>query len=126
MGLSKRKTSGNIIGGSTLVVPGQPILSAKKFEVTFSNKRGEIDHQGVDRDDILSFLSWAGIEVAKDVPLKTALSLNEGKEKLWNKLNEVPIDIVSLPDETFWLRDGHHRAKLADLAGFEKIPAIVT
>ena len=71
-------------------------------------------------------MSWAGIEVAKDVPLKTALSLNEGKEKLWNKLNEVPIDIVSLPDETFWLRDGHHRAKLADLAGFEKIPAIVT
>jgi len=42
MGLSKRKTSGNIIGGSTLVVPGQPILSAKKFEVTFSNKKGSV------------------------------------------------------------------------------------
>jgi len=90
------------------------------------NKRGEIGHQGVDRDDILSFLSWAGIEVAEDVPLKSVLSSNENKERLWNKLNEVPIDIVSLPDETFWLKDGHHRAKLADLAGFEKIPAIIS
>ena len=42
MGLAKRKTSGNINGGSTLIVPGQPILSAKKFEVTFSNKRGSV------------------------------------------------------------------------------------
>jgi hypothetical protein len=25
-----------------LIVPGQPILSAKKFEVTFSNKRGSV------------------------------------------------------------------------------------
>lgn len=90
------------------------------------NKRGEIGHQGVDRDDILSFLSWSGIEVEEDIPLKSVLSLDENKEKLWNKLNEVPIDIVSLPDGTFWLRDGHHRAKLADLAGFEKIPAIIS
>jgi hypothetical protein len=90
------------------------------------NKRGEIGHQGVDRDDIISFLSWAKIEMSEDAPLKSILLLDENKKKLWNKLNEVPIDIVALPDETFWLRDGHHRAKLADLAGFEKIPAIVS
>ena len=42
MGLSKRKTSGNIINGSTLIVPGQPILSAKKFAITFSNKKGSL------------------------------------------------------------------------------------
>ena len=42
MGLAKRRTSGNIIGGSKMIVPGQPILSAKKFEVTFSNKQGSL------------------------------------------------------------------------------------
>lgn len=32
MGLSKRKVSGNYIGGSRLVVPGQNIFNVKKFE----------------------------------------------------------------------------------------------
>lgn len=92
------------------------------------NKRGEIGHQGVSPEDLLSFLSWAKIKIdAPDMEsTKAALSLDENKEKLWNKLSEVPIDIVALPDETFWLKDGHHRAKLADLAGFDKIPAKVT
>jgi len=42
MGLSSRKRSGKIIAGSALIVPGQPILSAKKFEITFSNKKGSL------------------------------------------------------------------------------------
>ena len=41
MGLVNRKRSGKIIAGSKLIVPGQPVLSAKKFEVTF-NKTGSI------------------------------------------------------------------------------------
>jgi hypothetical protein len=90
------------------------------------NKRGEIGHQGTDENDLLSFLSWAEIEITNNNSLKSTLSSNENKEKLWNTLMKVPIDIVSLPDETFWLRDGHHRAKLADLAGFKEIPAIVS
>lgn len=31
MGLSRRKKSGNIIGGSRLIVDGQPIFSVKKY-----------------------------------------------------------------------------------------------
>lgn len=31
MGLSRRKKSGNIIGGSRLIVNGQPIFSVKKY-----------------------------------------------------------------------------------------------
>jgi hypothetical protein len=38
MGLVNRKRSGKIIAGSKLIVPGQPVLSAKKFEVTFDKK----------------------------------------------------------------------------------------
>ncbi len=41
MGLVNRKRSGKIIAGSKLIVPGQPVLSAKKFEVTF-DKKGSI------------------------------------------------------------------------------------
>jgi hypothetical protein len=42
MGLSSRKKSGKLIAGSTMIVPGQPILSAKKFAITFSNKKGSL------------------------------------------------------------------------------------
>jgi hypothetical protein len=42
MGLSSRKKSGKLIAGSTMIVPGQPVLSAKKFQVTFSNKKGSL------------------------------------------------------------------------------------
>jgi len=31
MGLNRRKKSGNIIGGSRLIVDGQPIFSVKKY-----------------------------------------------------------------------------------------------
>jgi hypothetical protein len=44
MGLEIRRTSGRIIGGSTLIVPGQPILGAKNFQTTFQYKKGtEVD-----------------------------------------------------------------------------------
>lgn len=39
MGLETRRTSGKQINGSTLIVPGQPMLSYKKFENSFSYKR---------------------------------------------------------------------------------------
>jgi hypothetical protein len=39
MGLDKRKTSGNIIGGSSLIVPNQPVYSVKKFPPTFQYKK---------------------------------------------------------------------------------------
>jgi len=38
MGLTSRKKSGNIIGGSRLVVPGQPIYSVKVNEPSFNSK----------------------------------------------------------------------------------------
>ena len=49
MGLERRKQSGNIIGGSTLIVPGSPIYSVKRFAPTFGFKRGskpDFGHNG--------------------------------------------------------------------------------
>jgi hypothetical protein len=48
MGLSSRKKSGKLIAGSTMIVPGQPVLSAKKFEVTF-NKKGSTPESSQDK-----------------------------------------------------------------------------
>jgi len=39
MGKETRKTSGKIIGGSTLVVPDQPVYSVKVFPPTFKYKQ---------------------------------------------------------------------------------------
>jgi len=40
MGLELRPTSGKILNGSTLIVPGQPISSYKVFPTTFQFKKG--------------------------------------------------------------------------------------
>jgi hypothetical protein len=45
MGLSLRKRSGNIMSGSRLIVEGQPILTAKVFEVGFSGKKGSLPNE---------------------------------------------------------------------------------
>jgi hypothetical protein len=39
MGLSSRKKSGKKIGGSSLIVVGQPIYSTKTFKPDFNKKR---------------------------------------------------------------------------------------
>ena len=44
MGLERRKKSGNLIGGSRLVVPGQNIYNVKKFEPSFNKKGSEKDN----------------------------------------------------------------------------------
>jgi len=42
MGLGKRRVSGRIFSGSRLIVPGEPVLSSKVFQITFQNKRGSL------------------------------------------------------------------------------------
>jgi hypothetical protein len=46
MGLESRKTSGRLIGGSTLTVTGQPIYSVKKFPNSFQYKYRQIPEGG--------------------------------------------------------------------------------
>ena len=46
MGLELRRTSGKQINGSTLVVPGQPILGYKKFENSFGYKKKPETYEG--------------------------------------------------------------------------------
>lgn len=41
MGLTERKTSDRLIGGSTLTITGQPIYTVKKFPNSFSFKNNK-------------------------------------------------------------------------------------
>lgn len=43
MGLNFRKRSGRIANGSTLIVPGQPYIGAKVFQLTFNQKKSSND-----------------------------------------------------------------------------------
>jgi hypothetical protein len=45
MGLSLRKRSGKIMGGSRLIVEGQPILTAKVFDPNFDGKIGSLPNE---------------------------------------------------------------------------------
>jgi len=45
MGKELRKTSGKIIGGSTLIVPDQPVYSVKVFPPTFKYKQSNIKQE---------------------------------------------------------------------------------
>jgi hypothetical protein len=40
MGLDRRRRSGKIVGGSNLIVQGDPIYSVKVFQNTFQYKKG--------------------------------------------------------------------------------------
>jgi hypothetical protein len=40
MGLDRRRKSGKILGGSNLIVQGDPIYSVKVFQNTFQYKKG--------------------------------------------------------------------------------------
>jgi len=40
MGLERRRRSGKILGGSTLIVPGQDVYAVKVFTNSFQFKRG--------------------------------------------------------------------------------------
>jgi hypothetical protein len=41
MGLDRRKQSGRLLGGSTLIVPGQQVYSSKTFPITFQYKQSK-------------------------------------------------------------------------------------
>jgi hypothetical protein len=43
MGKETRRTSGKSMGGSTLIVPDQPVYSVKRFPPTFKYKKNNVN-----------------------------------------------------------------------------------
>ena len=73
MGLELRRTSGKQINGSTLVVPGQPILGYKKFENSFGYKKKPGIYEGypVDQPQITPIPTGTPIPTPTPTPTST-------------------------------------------------------
>jgi hypothetical protein len=76
MGLELRRTSGKQINGSTLVVPGQPILGYKKFENSFGYKKKPDIYEGypVDQPQITPIPTSTPIPTPTSTPTPTPTS----------------------------------------------------
>ena len=92
--------------------------------------RGEIGNQGVTSEGVLAVLREVGGMKLKDgTPMKELLEQLKNspgaQEKLRKHNAENPIDVQSLPDGSFHLKDGHHRAFILDQIGDTQVNAIV-
>lgn len=49
----------------------------------------------------------------------------EVKDAIMSYVKRDPISVIQLPDETYHLKDGNHRANLLNLLHFDSVPAIL-
>jgi hypothetical protein len=91
------------------------------------NRRGEIGNQGFTAEGIKNILEHiSGENIPNELSLKEVLDRVNGSPILLNLvktfLEEHPIEITLLPDDTIHLEDGHHRAFIADQIGMISLP----
>lgn len=92
---------------------------------------GGLGNQGATSEGVDDILNSIGIKVK----YKGEPSIKEAVEHLKNNpkdaqkykqfLEKEPIQLTELPDQTYQLQDGHHRATLAYYSGQEHIPAVI-
>jgi len=138
-GLTKSVESGLLSKLKSKVIPLENIKanSINNFELfDLNNVRkasGSIGNQGATPEGARDILKSIGIEVKG---IKSGQpTFKEMVEHLKNNpkdaakyqkfLEKEPINISELPDESFQINDGHHRATLAYYSGNESIPAII-
>lgn len=91
------------------------------------NRRGEIGNQGFTAEGVKNILEHiSGEKIPTELSLKEVLGkVNESPILLSlvkTFLEEHPIEISLLPDDTIHLEDGHHRAFIADQIGVISLP----
>ena len=94
---------------------------------SLKDNRGRIGKQGFTADRVIEIINHAaGTSFDVDGSLKDALAALKGNPdalaKVKRFLEQTPIDVAELPDGTTHLKDGHHRAFLADQIGMESLP----
>ena len=57
--------------------------------------------------------------------ISTIRELPDIKKVIFNYVKTDPIEVTKLPDDTYHVTDGNHRANLLNLLYFNKVPAIV-
>jgi hypothetical protein len=114
-----------------IIEENQLAQNVENFPIANLRRRnGEIGTQGVSSSQIADILiNVAGLNVSKDMNMRElvdALKANpQAQQRLRNFMHKAPIEVLELPDGSFHLKDGHHRAFLINLLGDETIPAVV-
>lgn len=88
---------------------------------------GAIGTQGVTTEQVSNILTNVlNLDVPKNASMRELVDLFKSNpnniDNLMKFTKKNPINISRLPDESFHIKDGHHRAFLLDQAGIEKIP----
>lgn len=94
---------------------------------------GVIGTQGFTSESLLDLINHISkvqnIKLPKYNSLKELISLlsknPKDKEKIIQYVSKDPIVLLKLPDNTFKIKDGNHRANLLNLLGVEQVPSII-
>ncbi len=100
---------------------------------TLMRPNGVIGTQGFTSESLLDLINHISkvqnIKLPKYNSLKELISLlsknPKDKEKIIQYVSKDPIVLLKLPDNTYKIKDGNHRAYLLNLLGAEQVPAIV-
>ena len=94
---------------------------------------GSLGTQGFTQESMISLLKHISNEENFELPKfdsfkELILKLREMPEiihSIYKYVKSDPILLIKLPDDTYHLKDGNHRANLLNLLNVDKIPAIV-
>jgi hypothetical protein len=93
------------------------------------DQRGRIGKQGFTMEGVIGIFDHLGIKFSPETSLSEALETirqNPDHQKTFqNFLEQNPIKISHLPDGTYHLDDGHHRAFIADQVGMKSVPIVL-
>lgn len=109
-----------------------PTSSATTFDLNKVRKpSGSIGSQGATWEGAKSIMEFLGINIDYQTDsLKEIIDYLKANPDALQKLKDFvakePIIFRELPDGTYQLEDGHHRATLLYYAGVEEVPAIIT
>jgi len=94
---------------------------------------GSVGHQGFTPESIINLvrhisdvyeLNLPEYDSLKDL-IYTIREQPEIKDTIMSYVKRDPISVIQLPDETYHLKDGNHRANLLNLLHFDSVPVIL-
>ncbi len=115
------------------------ILSEEEVEYTMfpmdniRRPNGAVGTQGFTPESIINLvrhisnvydLNLPEYESLKDL-IYTIREQPEIKGYIMSYVKSDPISVIQLPDETYHLKDGNHRANLLNLLHFDSVPAVI-
>ena len=115
------------------VVGEYPFKTTVNFDLNkIRSASGKLGEQGASTEGIRNLLKYVGVnltgintESTKAMADFLRSNPNE-RNKVLNLVKKEPIKLSQLPDGSYDLKDGNHRAVILYYSGVESVPAIIT